>query len=196
MNYPFTKERKKEGLLMFVYNFKLNSSFMFKILLAIIVFIVICLCIVIGIRLYKASTNDIGDGINYNGITELTPQNYATILQEVHDNMDSYIGQKIKFSGFVYRVYDLNQEQFVLGRNMIISSDFQTVVVGFLCHYKDAISFRDSIWVELEGKITKGSYHGSDMPILEVTNIQEVEKPNDEYVYPPDENYIPTSVIL
>ncbi len=181
---------------MFVYNFKLNSSFLFKILLAIIVFIVICLCAVIGVRLYKASTNDIGDGMNYNGVTELTPQNYATILQEVHDNIDSYIGQKIKFSGFVYRVYDLDQEQFVLGRNMIISSDFQTVVVGFLCHYKDAISFRDSIWVELEGKITKDTYHGSDMPILEVTKIKEIEKPNDEYVYPPDENYIPTAVIL
>lgn len=181
---------------MFVYNFKLNSSILFKILLAIIVLIVICLCGLIGIRLYKASINDIGDGMNYNGITELTPQNYATILQEVHDNMDSHIGQKIKFSGFVYRVYDLDQEQFVLGRNMIISSDFQTVVVGFLCHYKDAISFRDSIWVELEGKITKGTYHGSDMPILEVTKIKQIEKPNDEYIYPPDENYIPTSVIL
>ena len=79
---------------------------------------------------------------------------------------------------------------------MIISSDFQTVVVGFLCHYKDAVKFKDSIWVELEGKITKGNYHGSNMPILEVTTIKEIEKPNDEYVYPPDENYIPTSTII
>ncbi len=181
---------------MFVCNLKLNSSFMFKILLAVIVFIVICLCGIIGFRLYKASTKDLGDGINNNDITQLTPQNYATILQTVHDDMDTYVGQKIKFSGFVYRVYDLDQEQFVLGRNMIISSDFQSVVVGFLCHYKDALQFRDSIWVELEGKITKGTYHGSDMPILEVTKIKEIEKPNDEYVYPPDENYIPTSVIL
>ena len=106
------------------------------------------------------------------------------------------MGRKIKFSGFIYRVYDLNKEQFILGRNMIISSDFQTVVVGFLCHYKDAIKFRDSMWVELEGTITKGTYQNSDMPILEVTKIKELEKPNDEYVYPPDENYIPTSVIL
>ena len=34
------------------------------------------------------------------------------------------------------------------------------------------------------------------MPILEINTIKEIEKPNDEYVYPPDENYIPTSVIL
>lgn len=181
---------------MFVYNLKLNGSTLFKILLTIIILIVICLCGVVAYKIYMASTNSLDDNIKSNNITELTNQNYATILQAVHDNVDLYVGQKIKFSGFVYRVYDLTQEQFVLGRNMVISSDFQTVIVGFLCHYKDAIRFSDNIWVELEGKITKGTYHNSDMPILEVTSIKEIEKPNDEYVYPPDENYIPTSSIF
>lgn len=181
---------------MFIYNLKLNSSTLFKILLSIIIFIVICLCGVVCYKIYMASTSNLNDDIKLNGTAELTNQNYSTILQAVHDDIDSYVGQKIKFSGFVYRVYDLTQEQFVLGRNMIISSDFQSVVVGFLCHYKDAIKFRDNSWVELEGKITKGTYHNSDMPILEVTSIKEIEKPNDEYVYPPDENYIPTSIIL
>lgn len=181
---------------MFIYNFKLNSSTLFKILLAVIVLIVIILCGIIGYKIYNASINSVNDNIKSNGITELTNQNYANVLQAVHDDIDSYVGQKIKFSGFIYRVSDLNEEQFVLGRNMIISSDFQTVVVGFLCQYKDAIKFRDNIWVELEGKITKGIYHGSDIPILEIITIKEIEKPNDEYVYPPDEDYIPTSIIL
>lgn len=180
---------------MFIYNLKLNGSTIFKILLAIIVVIVICLCGIIAYKIYLAS-NSSKSTINSNGITELNPQNYANTLQAVHDDVDSYIGQKIKFSGFIYRVYDLNKEQFVLGRNMIISSDFQSVVVGFLCHYKNSEKFQDSTWVELEGKITKGTYHGSDMPILEVNCIKEIQKPNDEYVYPPDENYIPTSVIF
>ena len=79
---------------------------------------------------------------------------------------------------------------------MIISSDFQTVVVGFLCHYKDAITFKDSTWVEIEGRITKGTYQNKEMPILEILSIQETTKPSDEYVYPPDDNYIPTSLIL
>lgn len=181
---------------MYIYNLKLNGSNLFKFLLAIIVLIVICLCIIIGYKLYNATTNTLNDNIMSKDIINLTAQNYSTILQTVHDDIDTYIGQKIRFSGFVYRVYDLNQEQFVLGRNMIISSDFQTVVVGFLCHYKDSVKFRDNSWVELEGKIIKGSYHGSDMPILEVTFIEEIEKPNDEYVYPPDDNYIPTSAII
>lgn len=192
LTFNFHSERR---FFMFIYNLKLNGSTLFKILLAFIVLIVICLCGIVGYKIYLASTPS-SRGIPSNDRTELTTQNYTNILQSVHDDVDSYIGQKIKFSGFIYRVYDLTQEQFVLGRNMIVSSDFQTVVVGFLCHYKQALNFQDSTWVELEGTITKGTYHGSDMPILEVTSIKEIQKPNDEYVYPPDETYIPTSMIL
>lgn len=180
---------------MFVYNLKINSSTLFKIMLAIIIMIVIGLCGVIGYKIYQSSIK-LNDEINTNEVTQLTTQNYANILQSVHDDIDTYIGQKIKFSGFIYRVYDLTKEQFVLGRNMIISSDFQTVVVGFLCHYDKAIEFSDNTWVEIEGRITKGNYHESDMPILEILSINKIEKPNDEYVYPPDEDYIPTSIIL
>ena len=42
-----------------------------------------------------------------------------------------------------------------------------------------------------KGKITKGNYHG-DMPIVKITKIEETSKPNDEYVYPPSDTYIPT----
>lgn len=180
---------------MFIYHFKVSGSVIFKIVLALMVFIVIVLCAKVGIRIYQESIKT-QDEIVLKNTPTLTNQNYSSILQMVHEDVDSYVGQKIKFSGFVYRVSDLTQEQFVLGRNMIISSDFQTVVVGFLCHFKQAMSFRDNTWIELEGTITKGSYHGSDMPILEVTTMKEIQKPNDEYVYPPDEHYIPTSSIL
>ena len=95
----------------------------------------------------------------------------------------------------MYRVLDLKENQFVLARDMIISSDYQSVIVGFLCEYDKAKDFQDNTWIEITGEITKGNYHG-DMPIVKITNITKVDKPNDEYVYPPDENYIPTSGIV
>lgn len=113
----------------------------------------------------------------------------------MHNNLDSYIGKKIKFSGFIYKIYDFSEDQFVLGRNMIISSDFQTVVVGFLCQSKDIKNFSENSWVEIEGEITKGDYHG-EIPIIKITKINQIQKPNDEYVYPPDENFVPTSSII
>lgn len=121
--------------------------------------------------------------------------NYTNILKSVHDNPDEYIGQKIKFSGYIYRVIDFTEKEFVLARNMVVSSDFQTVVVGFLCRYDKAKEFEDGTWIEITGTIKKGTYHG-DMPIIDIENIQKTEKPSDEYVYPPDDDYIPTSSLL
>ena len=120
---------------------------------------------------------------------------YTNILKAVHDNPDEYIGQKIKFSGYVYRIIDFTEKEFVLARNMIVSSDFQTVVVGFLCNYNKAQDFEDGTWIEITGTIKNGTYHG-EMPIIDVENIQKIEEPSDEYVYPPNDNYIPTSSFM
>ena len=78
---------------------------------------------------------------------------------------------------------------------MIVSSDFQTVVVGFLCECNDASSYANNEWVELEGEITKGDYHG-DMPIIKVTYINRIDVPNEEIVYPPDSSFVQTSTVL
>ena len=180
---------------MFICNFKLNSSIIFKIILGIIASVAICMCGIVGYKIYKESIKP-STCIEETNVIEPTAQNYASILESVHTNLDDYVGQKIKFRGYIYRVYDLTEEQFVLGRNMLISSDFQSVVVGFLCHLKNAKKYNDNLWVEIEGTITKGLYHGTDMPILEINSIKEIEKPNDEFVYPPDENYIPTSAMF
>ena len=178
---------------MFIYNLKLNGTKISKVFFITLLTIILILCLFI---IYKIFGNSIGfskvnDNIVSKEFNELSNKNYTNVLNEVHNNLSLYEGQKIKYTGFVYRVYDFSEEQFVLGRNMIISSDFQTVVVGFLCHSNIAKDFQDSSWVEIEGTITKGSYHG-EIPVIEVTNIKQVDKPNDEYVYPPDDSYIPT----
>lgn len=86
----------------------------------------------------------------------------------------------------------MDECQFVLARDMVVSSDFQTVVVGFLCSLDNARDFKDGTWVTLAGTITKGYYHG-DIPVIEVSDINEISKPKDVYVYPPDDYYIPTA---
>ena len=78
---------------------------------------------------------------------------------------------------------------------MIVSSNSQTVVVGFLCECNNAKDFENDSWVNVTGEIIKGDYHG-DMPIIKIINIEHTEKPSEEYVYPPDDSYIPTAGIL
>lgn len=182
---------------MFICNLKLNGN---KLIKSLFIFLLVIVLIICGIIVYKIFGSNIGiskvnDNVNYREINELNNRNYTNVLNEVHNNLSLYTGQKIKFTGFVYRVYDFSEEQFVLGRNMVISSDFQTVVVGFLCHSNLSKNFEDNTWIEIEGEVTKGNYHG-EIPVIEVTKIKQIDKPNDEYVYPPDDSYIPTSSIL
>ena len=48
----------------------------------------------------------------------MTDENYTNVLKEVHENLDTYVGQKICYTGYVYRVADLPENQFVLARDM------------------------------------------------------------------------------
>ena len=182
---------------MFVCNVSLNKSKVFKIFIYIVIGIIIVSAI-FGIYslVNKSNKNFVDDcEVKSADVTEIPAENYTNILKSCHENIDLYLNKKIKFSGFVYRLYDFNENQFVLGREMIVSqisqTQAQTVVVGFLCNSKESSNFTDGTWVEIEGTITKGYYH-SEIPVLEITKINETTAPENPYVYPPDEGYVET----
>ncbi len=182
---------------MFIYNVKVNGGKIFKYFFTGIVLLIITIVIVVTVRVFNGANHSSENSscVPQNKIYKLTTSNYTNVLKAVHDNIDDYIGMKINFTGYVYRILDLQENQFVLARNMIISSDFQYVVVGFLCECENAKDFENDTWVDITGDIIKGDYHG-DMPIVKITDIKKADKPNDEFVYPPDESYIPTSGIV
>ena len=178
---------------MFIYNVKINGSKVFKYFFTGVIILIICILCIVLFRIFSGAENASNSAcLPQNDVFEISSKNYTNVLKTVHDDIDTYIGMKIKFTGYVYRVLDLTDTQFVLARNMIISSDYQSVIVGFLCECDNAKDFDDESWVEVTGEITKGNYHG-DMPILKVQEIQKVGAPSEEYVYPPDEDYVPTS---
>ncbi len=189
---------------MFIYNFKINGTKVFKMFFICVVLLVI---VILCISMYKifsgansqginSDTFVVSDNIHENDIQNIDPKNYTNVLKSVCENIDTYVGKKIKFTGYVYRVNDLSSNQFILARNMLIKNDSQYVVVGFLCELDNAKDFTDDSWVEVTGEIQKGTYHGNDMPIIKVTEIITTKKPNQEYVNKPDETYIPTSTVL
>lgn len=178
---------------MFVFNFKINSNLILKLFLFSLLIIVLCIVGISAYKLFAGFSND--PCLNTPKVYNLNTSNYTNVLKMVHDDIDTYIGQRINFSGYVYRVYDFDNSQFVLARDMIISSDHQTLVVGFLCHLDNASEYADGCWINITGTITKGNYHGS-IPIIEIEQIEKIQKPTDEYVYPPDETFVQTSTIL
>lgn len=180
---------------MFVWNVKLNGKKLVKIILVIIA---IAITIYFAISTYMIYSNSfkVNDELNNTNVINISTNNYTNILKSVHDDIYSFIGKEICFSGYVYRLLDFKETEFVLARDMIISSNMQTLIVGFLCDCKNAQNFADNSWVEIKGEITKGSYHG-DIPVIKIKEIKQIEKPQDDiYVYPPDDTYVPTSTLF
>lgn len=180
---------------MFVCNYKINSKLLFKILFIILSIIVLIMCCIGIYKIFYLREVYVNDNIDTSKVNVISSSNYTNVLKNVHENLDNYIGMKIKATGFVYRLYDFNESQFVLARQMIISSDYQAVIVGFLCNLNGADKYKDNTWIEIEGTITKGDYHG-EIPIIEIDKINETKIPSEEYVYPPDESYVATAEIL
>lgn len=180
---------------MFVYNIKINGKAMVKIIFIIIAIVITIYFVVSAYKIYNNSFK-VKDEIQENSIMHLTSENYTNVLKAVHDDVDSYIGKQICFTGYIYRTIDFKETEFVLARDMIISSDMQSLIVGFLCDSKKAKDFKNETWVEITGEITLGSYHG-EMPIIKVKEIKQIEKPEkDIYVYPPNDSYVPTSAMF
>ena len=80
------------------------------------------------------------------------------ISTEVHKDIDTYIGQKISFIGYVYKADGFSKNQFVLARDMDIGNN-QTLIVGFLCDYEKAQELELKSWIKITGEITKGEYN-------------------------------------
>lgn len=177
---------------MVIYNVKINSR---KFLKFILLLMFIIAFIITGFALHRIFGNNLASDVSLDNVYKLPSSNYTNVLKAVHENIDTYVGQKISFSGYVYRVYDLEKDDFVIARDMIINSSLDTLVVGFLCHNNNSNQFADGTWVNATGIIEKGNYHG-DIPIINILKIEEISKPSDSNVYPPDDFYIPTSTLL
>ena len=179
---------------MFVYNIKLNNKNIVKVSL-IIIGIIITFFFIFSVYKIASETFKVKDKLVAPDVQTLTPENYTNILKSVHDNPSEYLGKKICFTGYVHRLNDFKDTDFVLARDMIISSKMETLIVGFLCTSNKSKEFENGAWVEITGTIAKGDYHG-DIPIIKVTDIKKTDKPKDIYVYPPDDSYVPTSVVF
>ena len=170
---------------MFVCNFKINKKMFMKIFNTSILILAILILVISIISIFKNSDN--GNSISenqQNQLIKIESSNYTNFLKDCHENMSKYLGSNVNITGYVYRLPDFKDNQFVLARTMLINSNSQAVVVGILSESDCAKKFNDYCWVEVSGQIEKGNYFG-ELPILKITDIKETKTPEDEFVYEP-----------
>lgn len=181
---------------MFICNISLNKTKTVKYFFTVIAIILIIFFGISAYRIFRESINAsnarVNDTIPNPDVIDIRASNYTNILKSVHDNLSNYIGKKIHFSGYIYKVSDFTKTQFVLARDMVISSDLRTLVVGFLCESNELHKFETNTWVEITGTIEKG-YYIEEIPIIRITEMKKINKPEECLVYPPDESFVPTS---
>lgn len=149
----------------------INIKFSFKLFIIIFGLLIIMLS---SIFLMKLFDNTI----------VMTNDNYTEILKAVHDNTDNYIDKQIISTGYVFRMPDFTENQFVTARDMIINeSDYR--IVGFLCEYDGIKEFENNSWIKIKGTIKLKDYHGP-MPIIEVSEISKISSPTESHVSPPN----------
>lgn len=170
---------------MFIYNLKFNQNMIFKSTLILIVFFALIVLFLSLLKFFTCSEFKENTTIEAINTLNINNSNYTEILEDVYNNLDNYVGQNIEFTGYVYRLQDMGNNEFVLARDMLINSDSQSVVVGFLCNTKNGNEFKNGTWVNVSGNIIKGYYH-NQIPVIEINKIKETKAPENAFVYPPN----------
>lgn len=123
---------------MFVFNLKINKNSFLKTFIIICTIICIILMIIGIYKIYIISKEYNQDVcLPKKEIVYLDEKNFTNVLKMVNDDLDTYVGQKISYTGYVYRVSDIKEDEFIIARDMIIShSPKQTVVVRIFVQFK------------------------------------------------------------
>ena len=115
---------------------------------------------------------------------EITNENYTNILMDSYENIENYLGKNISVTGYVFRLEDFGNNEFVIARDMLVNEN-RSQVVGFLCNYNQISQYETNSWVKINGVIEKGHYFG-EILIIRVKSIKKVTTPNEIFVNPPN----------
>lgn len=120
-----------------------------------------------------------------NGKILMDSEHYSYCLNEIYSNLDLYKGKEVEAIGFVFKDdQQFSDTNFVVGRLMMVccAADMQTV--GLLCHYDKAKDLQSDSWVRVIGAIGKTQTEGQTIPLIEVESVENVSKPEQDYIYP------------
>ena len=118
-------------------------------------------------------------------IIEIEDIDYGIWYVDMMDNLEDYVGKKVKFKGQVLKSRDLNAGFFVPGRMVMTCCADDTQFMGYVCKNPNAKRLRMGSWVEVVATVKQEYMHvyGDEGPVLYAEKITPTEKPEQELVY-------------
>lgn len=132
---------------------------------------------------YQAEMRAIADRYLAEEVITVTSDNYMEVMEAIYDYPNEFAGKTVQLVGFIYNDPDNAHQQFIF-RFGIIHCIADSGVYGLLSTGAST-NYSDNTWVKATGKL-KVSFHtslGQSLPTLELTNIQQVNQPENPYVY-------------
>lgn len=113
---------------------------------------------------------------------------YLDTLDIIVNNINAFVGKEIELIGFVFKEPDLKADQFVVARFAISCCIADSTVFGIIASANMSHPVAMDEWIRTTGVISKTTVEDWELPMIQVTEIERIDQPEDPYVY---EIYMP-----
>lgn len=118
-------------------------------------------------------------------VIELEDDDFGLWYLDASEHPEKYENKTIIFKGQVYRNRTFPPDAFVPSRAAMTCCADDIAKIGFICHYKDASSFKVNDWVKVTVKVKPefSKKNQSLFPVLWADKVEKTEEPKEEVVY-------------
>ncbi|MDO5708128.1 MAG: TIGR03943 family protein [Andreesenia angusta] len=119
------------------------------------------------------------------GSIEIRSDNYIYAIKEIYYNIDKYKGKNIEFEGFLYRNQFMNQNQAMVGRNIITCCIADASLLGYMVEGNILTEIPDNQWVKIDGRLDILEFEKDQIPFVKVdkNNIKFPKRPKNQYIF-------------
>ena len=96
------------------------------------------------------------------------------------ENPNEFKGKMIKTEGLIYKLKEINNNEFTIAREVMSCCVADVQIVGVICQYNNEVGLKENEWVSIEGIVDVKE----NKPIIKVKEVIKVKKPKDSYIYP------------
>lgn len=118
-------------------------------------------------------------------VIELEDDDFGLWYLDASEHPEKYEDKTIIFKGQVYRNRTFPSDAFVPSRAAMTCCADDIAKIGFICHYKDASSFKVNDWVKVTVKVKPefSKKNQALFPVLWADKVEKTEEPKEEVVY-------------